>query len=120
MDFFARQDAARRQTSMLLFYFGLAVFLIIVAIYLAISFLFIYYDGKTGQLDPAVRLFDMQLFGGVATVTLLVVIGGSLYKIAILKAGGSRVAEMLGGRLIQPNSDVHCLRNTRTACLCYG
>jgi Zn-dependent protease with chaperone function len=104
MDFFARQDAARRQTSMLLFYFGLAVFLIIVAIYLAISFLFIYYDGKTGQLDPAVRLFDMQLFGGVATVTLLVVIGGSLYKIAILKAGGSRVAEMLGGRLIQPNS----------------
>ena len=104
MDFFASQDAARRQTSLLLFYFGLAVFFIIVAIYLAITFVFIYYDGKTGQLDPAGRLWNMDLFVAVTSITLLVVLAGSLYKIAVLKAGGARVAEMLGGRPVLPNS----------------
>jgi Zn-dependent protease with chaperone function len=105
MDFFASQDAARRQTSLLLFYFGLAVFFIIVAIYMAITFVFIYYDGKTGQLDPAGRLWNMDLFVAVTSITLLVVLAGSLYKIAVLKAGGARVAEMLGGRPVLPNSN---------------
>ena len=36
----------------------------------------------------------------MAAVTLLVVICGSLYKISILRSGGARVAEMLGGKLI--------------------
>ena len=104
MDFFANQDAARRQTSLLLFYFGMAVFFIIVAIYLAIAFIFLYYDSKTGQPDPLGRLWDLQLFSSVALGTLMVVITGSLYKIAILKGGGARVAEMLGGRPVLPNT----------------
>ncbi|MGB3648515.1 MAG: M48 family metallopeptidase, partial [Desulfobulbales bacterium] len=37
--------------------------------------------------------------------TLLVVISGSLYKIAVLRSGGARVAEMLGGMLIPASSD---------------
>ena len=104
MDFFASQDAARRQTSLLLFYFGMAVFFIIVSIYLAITFLFIYYDGEIGQLDPAGRLWNMDLFVAVTSITLFVVLTGSLYKIAFLKAGGARVAEMLGGRPVLPNT----------------
>ena len=104
MDFFASQDAARRQTSLLLIYFGMAVFFIIVSIYLAITFLFIYYDGKTGQLDPAGRLWNVDLLVAVTSITLLVVLTGSLYKIAILKAGGARVAEMLGGRPVLSNT----------------
>jgi Zn-dependent protease with chaperone function len=104
MDFFANQDAARRQTSLLLFYFGLAVFFIIVAIYLAIAFILVYSDSKTGQLDLLARVWDLQLFATVAAATLAVVVAGSLYKIAILKDGGARVAEMLGGRLVLPNT----------------
>jgi Zn-dependent protease with chaperone function len=104
MDFFANQDAARRQTSLLLFYFGMAVFFIIVAIYLAIVFIFLYYDSKTGQPDPLARVWDLQLFSIVTSATLAVVVTGSLYKIAILRAGGARVAEMLGGRPVLSNT----------------
>ena len=50
MDFFASQDAARRKTGMLLLYFSLAVILIIVAIYLAFIFIFLYQQGRAGQV----------------------------------------------------------------------
>ena len=99
MDFFASQDAARKKTSLLLFYFALAVFFIIVAIYLAVSFFFVYQGSKTGQLSPT-SIWDFELFGSISAVTILVVICGSLYKISILRSGGARVAEMLGGKLI--------------------
>jgi Zn-dependent protease with chaperone function len=104
MDFFASQDNARRKTSLLLLYFALAVFFIIIAIYLAITFIFVYQQSKTGQFDPS-RLWNPELFVSVVSATLIVVISGSLYKIAVLRSGGARVAEMLGGRLIPASSD---------------
>lgn len=104
MDFFASQDAARKKTGLLLLYFGLAVFLIIIAIYLAITFLFVYQQNKTGQLYPG-RLWNFDLFAAVAGATIIVVASGSLYKIAILRSGGVRVAEMLGGRLVPASSN---------------
>ena len=99
MDFFASQDAARKKTSLLLFYFGLAVLFIIIAVYLVIVFFFVYQGSKTGQPSPT-RIWDLELFGSVTVATLLVVICGSLYKISILRSGGTSVAEMLGGKLI--------------------
>lgn len=95
---------ARRKTSLLLLYFGLAVLLIIVAIYLAIAFIFVYQGSKTGQLEPG-RLWNPDLFVAVVTGTLVVVISGSIYKISVLRSGGARVAEMLGGRLIPAGSN---------------
>jgi Zn-dependent protease with chaperone function len=103
MDFFSSQDTARRKTSLLLFYFALAVFLIIIAIYLAITFLFVYQKSKSGQFDPS-SFWNPDLFVSVICATLIVVISGSLYKIAVLRSGGSRVAEMLGGKLIPVGS----------------
>lgn len=104
MDFFASQDTARRKTSLLLLYFGLAVFFIVIAIYLAITFLFLSQQDKTGPFDPS-RLWNPDLFVPVIGATLIVVASGSLYKIAILRTGGVRVAEMLGGRLIPASSE---------------
>ncbi len=104
MDFFASQDDARRKTGRLLLYFGLAVILIIVAIYVAITFVFIYQQSRTGPFEPG-RLWNPDLFVAVVCATLLVVISGSLYKIAVLRSGGARVAEMLGGMLIPAGSD---------------
>ena len=104
MDFFASQDSARRKTSQLLVYFVLAVILIISAIYLAVTFIFIYQQGRTGPFDPG-RLWNPDLFISVVTVTLIVVISGSLYKIAVLREGGIRIAEMLGGRLIPASTE---------------
>ncbi len=103
MDFFASQDAARKKTGLLLLYFGLAVFCIIIAIYLAITFIFIYHQSKTGPFDPG-RFWNPDLFLSVVGVTLLVVASGSFYKIATLRSGGARVAEMLGGGLIPASS----------------
>jgi Zn-dependent protease with chaperone function len=103
MDFFASQDAARRKTSLLLLYFTLAVILIIVAIYLAITLIFLYQQGRTGQFDTN-QLWDPELFFAVVSGTLIVVGSGSLYKIIALRSGGARVAEMLGGRLIPASS----------------
>ena len=40
MDFFEHQDAAQRKTSILIFYYCLAVVAIIVAVYMAVSFVF--------------------------------------------------------------------------------
>ena len=99
MDFFASQDAARKKTSLLLFYFGLAVLFIIIAVYLVIVFFFVYQGSKTGQPSPT-QIWNLELFGSVTVATLLVVICGSLYKISILRSGGTSVAEMLGGKLI--------------------
>ncbi|MFC1818980.1 M48 family metallopeptidase, partial [Thermodesulfobacteriota bacterium] len=104
MDFFASQDEARRKTGQLLFYFVLAVILIIVAIYAAITFIFIYQQSRPGPFDPG-RLWNPDLFAAVVGAILLVVISGSLYKIAVLRSGGARVAEMLGGMLIPASSD---------------
>jgi len=104
MDFFASQDEARRKTGQLLFYFVLAVILIIVAIYAAITFIFIYQQSRPGPFDPG-RLWNPDLFVAVVGATLLVVVSGSLYKIAVLRSGGARVAEMLGGMLIPASSD---------------
>jgi len=104
MDFFASQDAARRKTSLLLLYFGLAVFFIVIAIYLAITFLFLSQQDKTGPFDPS-RLWNPDLFVPVIGATLIVVASGSLYKIAMLRTGGARVAEMLGSRLIPASSE---------------
>jgi Zn-dependent protease with chaperone function len=99
MDFFASQDAARKKTSLLLIYFAFAVIIIIVAIYLLILFFFIYQGSESGEFSSDLIL-DPALFGAVSGGTLLVVICGSLYKISILRSGGARVAEMLGGKLI--------------------
>ena len=104
MDFFASQDAARKKTSLLLLYFALAVLIIIVAVYLVIIFFFVYQGSKTGQFSSDMIL-DLELFGTVAGGTLLVVICGSLYKISILRSGGARVAEMLGGKLVPVSSN---------------
>ena len=103
MDFFARQDAARRKTGLLTVYFLLAVVLIVVSIYAVVVALF---ASSASGPEAAARpqLWNPQIFGGVAAATLLIIAGGSLAKIAALSGGGDRVASMLGGRLVPPNT----------------
>jgi len=91
MDFFEHQDAAQRKTSLLIFYYCLAVAGIIIAVYLAVAFVF------GGGWNPG-------LFAQVSFITLAVVVVGTLLKSAQLKQGGQVVAEMLGGRPVDPAS----------------
>ncbi len=88
LDHFARQDQARRNTAYLLWLYLLAVAGIIATVY------FIWQVVSGGVLwDPEAFLF---ITAGVSVV----VGGGSLIKISQLASGGGRVAEMLGGRLV--------------------
>ncbi|MDR1925017.1 MAG: M48 family metallopeptidase [Planctomycetaceae bacterium] len=92
MDFFQHQEQAKKRTTTLVFLYVLAVVLLVAAVYALIAFCVI--QGGGDPFDPVILLGSI---GGV----LLLVLGGSCYKISELSSGGGRsIAEMLGGRAI--------------------
>ena len=101
MDFFTHQEQARRKTGTLVLYFGLAVIIIILAVYLVTMIIFSQVGTESGA-PP--RMWDPRIFLTITTFTILLVTCGSLYKISALRGGGAQVAQSLGGRLIQPNT----------------
>jgi Zn-dependent protease with chaperone function len=104
MDFFQRQEIARRNTKLLEVYFGLAVIGTVLAIYAASMLVFNFEVGNATEPDGSVVFWDPQVFLGVAVVTLLIIFGSYLCKVSQLARGGSVVAEMLGGRPVDGNS----------------
>jgi Zn-dependent protease with chaperone function len=105
MDFFERQDAARRKTTLLVVYFVLAVVLMIAVVYAVIVFAFGYASPAEAGGSPELRQWwHPDILVAVAAFMLLLISGGSLYKIAQLRQGGQAVAEMLGGRRIHPST----------------
>lgn len=109
MDFFERQDKARRHTKLLLVYFGVAVSLIIAAVYLVVLLAFhgvmIHRHGIFHtQSQHAFPLWNSQVFIGAAIGTLAVIFIGCAYKMNQLAEGGSALAESLGGEPIKPDT----------------
>jgi Zn-dependent protease with chaperone function/uncharacterized tellurite resistance protein B-like protein len=107
MDFFAQQDKTRRKTKLLVFYFAVAVVALILAVYFASLAIFTgaqaHYHRYGEQSEFA--LWNPQLFLGVSVGVLAVILIGSTYKTLALAQGGSVVSEMMGGRLVKPNSN---------------
>jgi Zn-dependent protease with chaperone function len=99
MDFFEHQDQARRNTSWLIVLFGLAIATMILTFYIVALVLFqnISPDGFS-VLRPDLFLLVM---GG----TLGVICFGTLTKMIELRRGGPAVAEGLGGREVQPQTN---------------
>ena len=104
-DFFRQQDVARRNTGRLVLLFALAVLGVVVSVLVFAAALTAFFnrDPETHALDWAAAT-DPQLLILVLGATLAVVAGGSLIRIAELRAGGRLVAEELGGRLLNPNT----------------
>jgi Zn-dependent protease with chaperone function len=109
MDFFERQDIARRHTKLLVVYFAVAVVLIILAVYLVSLAAFSLaqaqhhgYNDNRGQ--PLLSWWNPQVFLAAAAGTLAVIFIGSTYKMRELAGGGVVVAATLGGRLVNPNT----------------
>ena len=92
MDFFDKQELARKRTRWLVIYFFLAVVGIILALHTAFCM-------ALGQ-----HWDDWPLLGITAAGVLIAVLIGSLVKIAELSQGGKVVAKMLGGTLVEPGS----------------
>ena len=109
MDFFQQQAKAHRKTKWLVVYFALAVAGMIAAIYIAALLIFSGIQRHEdrhdyGQEQPPFTVWDPQIFFGVSLATLAVIGIGSLYRISALSAGGSAVSEMMGARLVNPNT----------------
>jgi Zn-dependent protease with chaperone function len=106
-DFFERQDAARRNTTRLVLLFAAAVAAMVVSIDVLIAAVLGYTsrDPRTGAIDWSLAASADILFFATAA-TLVVVGGGSLYKIAQLRGGGRVVAESLGGQRLNPDTTV--------------
>ncbi len=97
MNFFALQERARQRTGQLIFFYGLAVALIVVVIYFVMGFAF----GRFYADEAEIATFWIPDLFFYTAVGVLGVIGlGTLYQVSALSSGGSAVAEMLGGRLI--------------------
>lgn len=92
MDFFERQDRARRRTGLLVFLFGLAVVGIVAVLY------------TLAVVGLGTEPLDWEVLAWVAGGTLAVVAAGSLYKISELSQGGRIVAAALGGESVDLNS----------------
>jgi Zn-dependent protease with chaperone function len=111
MDFFERQDKARRNTKWLVVYFVVAVVLIVASVYLALLFIFqgtaSYRHNRHQGQPPVFAFWDPKLFLFAAGGTLAVITCGSLVKTAQLSSGGSAVAESLDGRLVDSNTRDH-------------
>jgi Zn-dependent protease with chaperone function len=116
MDFFERQEKARRNTKALVIYFIAGVAMMILVVYLVAALVFTttglnhrrhyyrYNDYNTQIEAQSSPLWNPKLFLGVAIGTLAVIGIGSGFKTLELAQGGSAVSSMMGGRLISPNS----------------
>jgi Zn-dependent protease with chaperone function len=114
VDFFERQDKARRNTKFLVFYFVLAVLSLLLAVNVTVSLIFTGF-GNYGlmirNLNPissanelSLPWSQVELLFWVTIGTLAVILIGSVFKSLQLARGGSAVAELLDGRLINSNT----------------
>jgi len=90
MDFFEKQELARRRTKWLVVYFLLAVLGIIAALHFGFCAIF-------GQAYDDWKLLGVTAAGVAVSVGI-----GSFVKIVQLAKGGKAVAEMLGGSPVDP------------------
>ena len=116
MDFFEAQERARKRTSRLVVLFALAVIGTILAGYVSALLLLNGWDQSSyrrrrpysthaeNSLTAPHAWWDPQIFLWVAGSTGAVVGLASLFKWSQLRAGGSAVAEMVGGRAVELNT----------------
>ena len=126
MDFFDRQEHARRQTHLLLIYFATAVLVIVVVTYVVfaslilplwkplphgpeihnilISIFWLVGEALYHPLDYLRWTWEPGVFAAFATGMALAIALGSFIKLRQLSSGGPAVAEMLGGRRVEPHS----------------
>jgi Zn-dependent protease with chaperone function len=108
MDFFKQQDIARTKTSRLIGLFIMAVTGVVLAVYVVALLILYFYGAREPGFNPTTFDWIQPRLGfWVVSVTLLVIIIGSITKIIALAKGGSSIAENLGGRLINASTTDH-------------
>ena len=100
MNFFQSQDAARKNTKLLVFLFICAVIALIAMTNLLVIAVVTFSQSPTIIMTELKTQFrwDTFLLVGVGVVVLILI--ASIYKIIQLSGGGQNVAEMMGGELL--------------------
>ena len=110
--FYERQSQARRSTKWLVWLFLLAVISIVGLVVFVTAFAIENLDNspetgmsvETGMSPRNDSVARWSTPFGAGLATLLLIGGGSLFKVAQLRGGGTTVAENVGGRRIIPNT----------------
>src|SRR5690625_3161560 len=97
MDFFQSQDQARQRTGRLIFFYLIAVVLIIAAVYFVVLFAA---DFTSRDEQQTFHFWNPRIFLWTATGTIGIITLGTAWRIHQLRAGGSQVAELMGGRKV--------------------
>ena len=98
MDFFDRQEAARKKSKLLVLYFAIGVLGVAGSIGILAAWVMM-------KVDPSIYgVVEYSIIFKVGGVTLIIILLGSLFKTLSLGAGGSAVARSLGGQRISPDS----------------
>ncbi len=106
MDFYARQEAARRTTRWLLLGFLVSVALVVAAVD-AIVILVLNNAGPEQQAPPTSAIVFTSI------VVLAIICGASLFKTLSLRSGGGVVARSLGGTRVDGSTRDPALRRLR-------
>jgi Zn-dependent protease with chaperone function len=104
VDFFERQEKAKRRSGFLVFYFVLAVILLTASVYLSVALIFGGLSSKNTADEATDAPSQVMLFLASTVGTLGIIGTGSFFKTLSLARGGRAVAELLDGRLVNPNS----------------
>lgn len=102
MDFFQQQQKAKRRTGLLVLYFCLAIIAVVASVTGAVVLLLGFSDIVLYPQHGSILLNPMVYW--TALITLGVILFGCLMKSWQLREGGSALAEMLGGRLINAST----------------
>ena len=110
MDFFVRQDIARKNSKILIFYYSVAVLGISFLIGLTVLFIRSWLLESEGirYLEESINFFDLKVFLLSAGPVLVLILLASFFKsLALSKGGGAMVAKSLGGREVDRSTNNH-------------
>ncbi len=108
LDFFGRQQQARRRTLVLVGLFALSVAATIAALYPVVRLFLLlgaFWSTDVASRDIEVwRWWKPELFLWVSLGTLAVIAAGTAWKLVQISKGGAALAARLGGRLVSPRT----------------
>lgn len=107
MNFFERQDQARRASRRLIVLYVLAVLAVIAAVDLLVAAALTYAETRVASAEPSLTAWLTDHPGTMLTASLIVlgiVTLASLYKTTVLGSGGAVVAQSLGGVRVSPDT----------------
>jgi Zn-dependent protease with chaperone function len=101
VDFFQAQENARRRSGLLVFYFAAAVVMIVAVLYVAAVFGM----NLAANEEPLPLVWwRPDILAVVAPAALLIIGGGTMFKVALLRGGGPAVARSVGGQRVDAST----------------